>query len=132
MMFGWTAEQGSRQLIWAAGGTPKGDNDSPDKLKGVYVGLADIDEPSDFVLGDEGKEREDKLWADLISMFEKLNSRIKVVVAQHLTAPSTASSQMDSNRISGPSAWTLDYIFHYAFPLMYPDNFLYLPAIPYP
>ncbi|KAF9450190.1 NAD(P)-binding protein [Macrolepiota fuliginosa MF-IS2] len=87
MMFAWTAEQGSRQLIWAAVGTPKGDNDTSNKLKGAYVGMADIDEPSDFVLGDEGKKREDKLWVDLISTLEKVDPRVKDVVAQCLTAP---------------------------------------------
>ncbi len=55
-------EEGSRQLVWAAVGTPSGGEGSLDKLRGAYVNLADINEPSDFVLGAEGKKREDKLW----------------------------------------------------------------------
>lgn len=57
-----TTEEGSRQLVWAAVGTPKGGEESLDKLRGAYVNLADIDEPSDFMLGEKGKKREDKLW----------------------------------------------------------------------
>lgn len=57
-----TAEQGSRQLVWAAVGTPKAEEESLDDLRGAYINLAQINEPADFVLGEEGKKREDKLW----------------------------------------------------------------------
>ncbi|KAF9448402.1 short-chain dehydrogenase [Macrolepiota fuliginosa MF-IS2] len=86
-VFARTAEQGSRQLIWAAVGTPKGDEGALDNLKGAYISLADIHLPSDFVLGEEGKKREDKLWDDLISTLEKVDPRIRDVVAQHLATP---------------------------------------------
>ncbi len=55
-------EEGSRQLVWAAVGAPNGGEDSLDKLRGAYINLAEINEPADFVLGEEGKKREDKLW----------------------------------------------------------------------
>lgn len=56
------AEEGGRQLVWAAVGAPSGGEGSLDKLRGAYTGLADINEPSDFLLGEKGKQREDKLW----------------------------------------------------------------------
>lgn len=57
-------EEGSRQLVWAAVGVP-GDGGA-DKLRGAYINLTDIHEPSDFVLGEEGKKREKKLWVSPI------------------------------------------------------------------
>ncbi|KAF9447064.1 NAD(P)-binding protein [Macrolepiota fuliginosa MF-IS2] len=87
LVFGRTAEQGSRQLIWAAVGTPKGDEGALDNLKGAYISFADIHPPSDFVLGEEGKKKEDKLWNDLVSTLEKVDPRVSDVVAQHLATP---------------------------------------------
>ncbi|KAF9443635.1 NAD(P)-binding protein [Macrolepiota fuliginosa MF-IS2] len=87
LLLGRTAEQGGRQLIWAAVGTPNGDEGALDSLKGAYISLADIHQPSDFVLGEEGKKKEDKLWSDLISTLEKVDPRVLDVVAQHLATP---------------------------------------------
>lgn len=61
-LLAWQTEEGSRQLVWAAVGVPGGGQGSLDKLKGAYINLASIQEPSDFVLGEEGKKREAKLW----------------------------------------------------------------------
>lgn len=52
-------EEGGRQLVWAAVGTPDG---GEDELKGAYVNLARVEEPGDFTLGEAGKKREEKLW----------------------------------------------------------------------
>lgn len=57
-----TAEEGSRQLIWAAIGVPGGKESSLDELRGAFISLTNIHEPADFVLGEEGKKRENKLW----------------------------------------------------------------------
>ncbi|KAF5361810.1 hypothetical protein D9756_002392 [Leucocoprinus leucothites] len=78
-----TTEEGSRQLVWAAIGVPNGDEDCLDDLRGAYVSLDAVEEPSDFVLGKEGKQREDKLWEDLISVLEKIDSRVGTIVSQH-------------------------------------------------
>jgi NAD(P)-dependent dehydrogenase (short-subunit alcohol dehydrogenase family) len=53
-----TSEQGGRQLTYAAVGSP-GD---PDSLRGQYISLHNVEEPSDYVLGFEGKKRQDILW----------------------------------------------------------------------
>jgi hypothetical protein len=60
LLLGRTTEEGSRQLIWAAVGLPE--SGSLDELRGTYINRASIEEPSDFLLGEEGKGREDKLF----------------------------------------------------------------------
>jgi hypothetical protein len=62
-LFARATEVGSRQLVWSALGIPDG---GLEELRGAYVGLSGVDEPSDFVLGEKGKEREDKLWVGTI------------------------------------------------------------------
>ncbi len=74
-------EEGSRQLVWAAVGTPDVDDGSLNKLRGAYINLSKIEEPSDFVLGEEGKKREEKLWVSLVALvqiFAILNWRLWV------------------------------------------------------
>lgn len=61
-LLAWKTEEGSRQLVWAAVGMPGDGEGSLDKLQGAYINRASIKEPSDFVLGEEGKKREAKLW----------------------------------------------------------------------
>lgn len=58
-----TSEEGSRQLVWAA----LGGQDKPDDLRGAYISLAQVAEPSDYVIGAEGQNAQKKLWvcADL-------------------------------------------------------------------
>ncbi|KAF5363619.1 hypothetical protein D9756_000110 [Leucocoprinus leucothites] len=80
-LFAWTTEEGSRQLVWASVGVPEG---GIEKLKGAYIHLSKVMEPSDSVLGDEGKKKEDKLWNDLISILTELDPRVADVVNQHL------------------------------------------------
>ncbi|KXN83073.1 WW domain-containing oxidoreductase [Leucoagaricus sp. SymC.cos] len=78
-----SAEEGSRQLVWAAVGVPSKGNE--DELRGAYASLAHVEEPGDFVLGVEGKKREDKLWADLIATLEAVDPRVRDIVNQHFT-----------------------------------------------
>lgn len=53
-----TSEEGSRQVVWAA----VGGVNAPDKLRGAYISLVQISEPSDYVLSEEGGKAQDKLW----------------------------------------------------------------------
>ncbi|KAF9447723.1 short-chain dehydrogenase [Macrolepiota fuliginosa MF-IS2] len=79
-----SAEQGSRQLVYGAVG---GSNDRElEKLKGAYINIAKVGKPSDFVLGENGKKRENKLWSDLIRALVKVDSRVKDVVQEYLTS----------------------------------------------
>lgn len=55
-----TAEQGSRQLIWAAlAGKTEADLE---QMRGAYVSAIAVEEPSDFVISPEGKAFQDRLW----------------------------------------------------------------------
>lgn len=57
----WTTERGSRQLIFAALGYEKRE----DELKGAYISSSKITEPSDFVLSDEGKVAQKQAWVSV-------------------------------------------------------------------
>jgi retinol dehydrogenase 12 len=53
-----TAEEGSRQLVWAAvGGVGR-----EFELRGGYVSMANIQEVSDYALSDEGTVVQTRLW----------------------------------------------------------------------
>lgn len=56
-----TSEQGSRQLVWAALSL----EGREDELRGAYISVAKVAEPSDFVLSKDGKVFQDRLWVSL-------------------------------------------------------------------
>ena len=56
--FARTTEEGSRQFVYAA----VGGADKVDEMRGQYIDLHEVTEATDFVLGEEGKKRQDKLW----------------------------------------------------------------------
>ena len=53
-----STEQGGRQLIWAC----IGGKDNIDQLRGAYISSMHVQEPSDFVVSEEGKVAQTKLW----------------------------------------------------------------------
>ena len=59
-----TTEQGSRQLIWAC----IGGKDNIDQLRGAYISSMQIRESSDFVISEEGKRAQTKLWVNIPSV----------------------------------------------------------------
>jgi hypothetical protein len=61
ILLAWTAEQGSRNLIYAALAGSDGKEEEPD-LHGAYISLFETAEPSEFVLSDKGKEVQEKTW----------------------------------------------------------------------
>ena len=57
-LLGRTAEEGSRQLVWAAvGGVGR-----EFELRGGYVNKANLQEVSDYALSDEGATVQTRLW----------------------------------------------------------------------
>jgi len=54
----WSAERGSRQLIFAA----LGNQDKPDEMNGAYISSSRVVEPSDYVVSDEGAKAQKQLW----------------------------------------------------------------------
>ena len=53
-----STEKGSRQLIWAC----IGGKDNIDQLRGAYISSMVVRESSDFVVSEEGKLAQTKLW----------------------------------------------------------------------
>ncbi|KAF9485524.1 short-chain dehydrogenase [Pholiota conissans] len=72
-----TAEEGSRQLIWAA----VGGADDEEALRGAYISLAQIREPSDYVV--ERKDVQDKLWENLLDELIKIDASIQDIREEH-------------------------------------------------
>ena len=59
-----SSEKGSRQLIWAC----IGGKDNIEQLRGAYISSMQIQEPSDFVVSEEGKRAQTILWVNNISV----------------------------------------------------------------
>ncbi|KAF6763204.1 short-chain dehydrogenase [Ephemerocybe angulata] len=74
-----TSEQGARQIVYAAVGSW----DDPEKLRGTYLNLHEIQEPSDHAIGEKGKRRRDILWADLVSELSKVDGRVARIVKDY-------------------------------------------------
>ena len=55
-----TTEEGSRQLIWAC----IGGKDNIDQLHGAYISSMHVQDPVDFVISEEGKGAQNKLWVN--------------------------------------------------------------------
>lgn len=67
-MIGRALADGARVMVYGATGksfTLHGSGKASgnlDDLRGAYVNLGRIDEPSDLIVGEEGKKRQDKIW----------------------------------------------------------------------
>ncbi|KAF5326181.1 hypothetical protein D9611_000369 [Ephemerocybe angulata] len=75
-ILGRSTEKGARQLVYAA----VGGEEKIDTLRGAYINLHKADEPGDYVLGEEGKKRRDKLWNDLVLELSKVDGRVLEIV----------------------------------------------------
>jgi retinol dehydrogenase-12 len=75
----WSTERGSRQLIFAA----LGNQDKLDETKGAYISSSKIEEPSDYVISDEGAKVQKQLW---VRPFEQVHPSLPDLTAiQHET-----------------------------------------------
>ncbi|KAG2112708.1 uncharacterized protein F5147DRAFT_632379 [Suillus discolor] len=82
-LLAWTAEQGSRQLIFAA----VGGRDNEENMKGGYVSLGRIVEVADFVLSDEGHKMQDTIWNETIDILNRVSDKIAPIVQDYLVVP---------------------------------------------
>ncbi|PSS17126.1 hypothetical protein PHLCEN_2v3231 [Hermanssonia centrifuga] len=57
-----TAEQGARQLLWAALGPDGKDGEHVKYLNGAYVSTLEVKEPSDYVMSKDGYEAHERIW----------------------------------------------------------------------
>ncbi|KAF7298638.1 Retinol dehydrogenase 12 [Mycena indigotica] len=79
-LLGFTAEQGSRQLIFGAVAEPA----HPEKLHGQFIMGSKPTEPSDFVLSDLGKKSEELLWEEVVEILDKVDPKVKQVAEEYL------------------------------------------------
>lgn len=66
VLLGRTAEQGARQLIWAALGPDGKDGEHVKHLRGAYVSTNQVCEPSDYVISKEGYEDQERVWVSAV------------------------------------------------------------------
>ncbi|KAF8889273.1 short-chain dehydrogenase [Infundibulicybe gibba] len=85
---GWTAEQGSRQLVYAAmGDAREGKEGEGQPLHGAYVNRSEIVEASDYIVSADGKEAQDVMWGEVVGILEKADPRVQSIVGEYLTPP---------------------------------------------
>ncbi|PPQ97860.1 hypothetical protein CVT26_013029 [Gymnopilus dilepis] len=97
-----TSEEGSRQLVYAS----VGGGYRADQLRGAYINLSKVEEPSDYILSKAGHEAQEKFWDTLVEELIKVDPKVKKIVDDSLTAPmmdSMMSSDMGSKKGSKKS-----------------------------
>ncbi|KAK0442440.1 hypothetical protein EV421DRAFT_1736294 [Armillaria borealis] len=77
----FTTEEGSRQLVYAAVGSL----DNEEKLCGKYINLSEVVEESDFVIGEDGKIVQDKVWEEMLEILSKVDPKVSEVAKAYLT-----------------------------------------------
>ncbi|KAF9254734.1 short-chain dehydrogenase [Marasmius fiardii PR-910] len=77
----FTAEEGSRQLLYAA----IGQRDREEEVRGGYVSFMKVTECSDFILGEVGQKLEKKVWDETLDVLGKVDSRIEELVEKYLS-----------------------------------------------
>ncbi|KAJ3553195.1 hypothetical protein NM688_g3744 [Phlebia brevispora] len=82
-----TAEQGARQLIWAALGPDGKEGRHVSWLRGAYVSCTQtVKEPSDFVMSKQGGEVQEKIWQETLEILSKTSPDVQACVEEYLTA----------------------------------------------
>ncbi|TFK23415.1 NAD(P)-binding protein [Coprinopsis marcescibilis] len=74
----WTAEEGSRQLVWAALSL----EDSIDDMHGAYIARMAVTEASDYVIGSEGMLHEQKIWGNLVDELTKFDPCVPEILKE--------------------------------------------------
>ncbi|KAK0440897.1 uncharacterized protein EV420DRAFT_1279069 [Desarmillaria tabescens] len=71
----FTTEEGSRQLVYGAVGSL----DDEEKLRGKYIQMSEVVEESDFVISEDGKIVQDKVWAEMLDILGKIDPKVSEV-----------------------------------------------------
>ncbi|KAJ7474896.1 hypothetical protein FB451DRAFT_277908 [Mycena latifolia] len=82
-LLAFSAEQGSRQLVFGAVALPH----RPEDLRGAYVSLSKVTEPSDFVLSEEGKRVQNRVWDEMVEILGDVDPRVTETVEKYLSPP---------------------------------------------
>ncbi|KAK0224414.1 hypothetical protein EDD85DRAFT_241407 [Armillaria nabsnona] len=77
----FTTEEGSRQLVYAAVGSL----DNEEKLRGKYINLSEVVEESDFVISEDGKIVQNKVWEEMLEILGKVDPKVSEVAKAYLT-----------------------------------------------
>ncbi|THH20352.1 hypothetical protein EW146_g961 [Bondarzewia mesenterica] len=81
MVLARTTEEGARQLVWAA----IGGQGREDELRGAYVSSADVQEPSDYVLSEEGMAAQKRIFDESVEILSKISLKFGAIVQEHLS-----------------------------------------------
>ncbi|KAF7369500.1 hypothetical protein MVEN_00279800 [Mycena venus] len=81
--FAYSTEVGSRHLVWAA--IAHQEKQEEEKLRGAFIHGCRVTEPSDFVLSEEGRKTEDRLWDELVEILGKVDPRVTKTVEEYLS-----------------------------------------------
>ncbi|KAF5345779.1 hypothetical protein D9758_011883 [Tetrapyrgos nigripes] len=79
----FTTEEGSRQLVFGAVA-----DEEENKLRAskAFIMKSKLQEPSDWVLSEDGKRAEEKIWNDTVEILGKVDNRVQKVVSEYLSA----------------------------------------------
>ncbi|KAJ7466926.1 hypothetical protein FB451DRAFT_1483841 [Mycena latifolia] len=80
-LLAFTAEEGSRQLVFGAVGSAE----DPNALRGGYTNQCRVEEPSDFVMSPLGQKAQDRIWDELVETLGKVDARVLQTVDKYLT-----------------------------------------------
>ncbi|KAJ7111996.1 short-chain dehydrogenase [Mycena epipterygia] len=75
-----TAEVGSRQLVWGA----LAHEDRPEKVRGAYIAISEVQEVSDYVLSAEGAKVQDDIWDEMVDILGRVDPRVTAIVEKYL------------------------------------------------
>ncbi|KAF7299796.1 Retinol dehydrogenase 12 [Mycena chlorophos] len=76
----YSAEEGSRQYVYAAVGEPE----HPERLHGEFIMGGAPAEPSDFVVDANGKKLERQLWDEVVEILGKADGKVDEIVQSYL------------------------------------------------
>ncbi|KAG7440360.1 NAD(P)-binding protein [Guyanagaster necrorhizus] len=77
----FTTEEGSRQLVYAAVGSLGNE----EKLRGKYIQMSEVVEESDFVISEDGKVVQDKVWEEMLEILGRVDPKVSEVAEVYLT-----------------------------------------------
>ncbi|KAK1232147.1 hypothetical protein PQX77_004718 [Marasmius sp. AFHP31] len=80
-LLAYTPEEGSRQLIYAA----IGQREREEELRASYVSFSRVSECSDFILGNEGRALERKLWEEVTKVVSGADENTRDIVGRYLS-----------------------------------------------
>ncbi|KAK1225847.1 hypothetical protein PQX77_011209 [Marasmius sp. AFHP31] len=79
--YAYTSEEGGRQLLYAA----IGERDREAEMRGGWVAFSEISECSDFLLGEEGKRLEGKVWREVLEVVGGVDEKAREVIEEYLS-----------------------------------------------